>query len=164
MLDRVQRLALDLDMPMMITGDYNMHHALWALEGQQESPWAEQLIEWMVERGLLMMNAKGVPTFFSRSNNGAESVIDLTFANAAAVTGNLLVDWRVDPDSSYTLDHSMIFWRMDQNVKVVDNVLGIQYNFKEADAEEWVEDFKIKVGGFRNSMREVEQAMPESMD
>ncbi len=24
-LDRVQRLALDLDMPMMITGDYNMH-------------------------------------------------------------------------------------------------------------------------------------------
>ncbi len=50
MLDRVQRLALDLDMPMMITGDYNTHHALWALEGQQESPWAEQLIEWMVDR------------------------------------------------------------------------------------------------------------------
>ncbi|PBK71413.1 hypothetical protein ARMSODRAFT_973836 [Armillaria solidipes] len=163
-LDRVQRLALDLDMPMIITGDYNTHHPLWALEGQWESPWAEQLIEWMVERGLLMMNTKGVPTFFSQSNNGAESVIDLTFANAAAVAGNLLVDWRVDPDSAYTSDHSAIFWRLDQDIEVVNNTLGTQYNFKEADAGEWVEDFKIKVGGFRDSMREVEEATPESMD
>ncbi|PBK58280.1 hypothetical protein ARMSODRAFT_1028390 [Armillaria solidipes] len=110
------------------------------------------------------MNIKGVPTFFSRSSNGAESVIDLTFANATAIAGNLLVDWRVDPGSSYTSDHSAIFWRIDQDVKVVENALGEQYNLKDADAGEWEEDFKIKIEGFYDSMREIEQATSESMD
>ncbi|KAK0462111.1 hypothetical protein IW261DRAFT_1348573, partial [Armillaria novae-zelandiae] len=35
-LERVQRLALNLDVPVIITGDYNTHHPLWAVEGQRE--------------------------------------------------------------------------------------------------------------------------------
>ncbi|KIM94776.1 hypothetical protein OIDMADRAFT_45689 [Oidiodendron maius Zn] len=83
----------------------------------QESPGADQLIEWLERHNLELLNSPGTGTFF-RPNLARESVLDLSFATPPVA--NRIQDWQVLSDLGS--DHNGILFSISGTNRVwVDN-------------------------------------------
>ena len=71
------------DHPVIITGDFNLHHDMWAVGpvGSDEARISGDIIDWLTEEGFTMMNKKGEITHPPHNACKRASVIDLTFVN-----------------------------------------------------------------------------------
>jgi hypothetical protein len=66
----------------ILLGDFNTHHPWWDPLAKP-TPGADQLIEWLEQYHLNLLNTPGISTFF-RPHLARESVLDLSFATSSA--------------------------------------------------------------------------------
>ena len=99
------------DLPICITGDFNMHHDLWS-EGDSSKTTGrtEDMVDWMTSNGFTLLNQKGEVTFARRSHH---SVLDLTWINEEFVSDDRFQNWRVREDLDSGSDHIPITWEID---------------------------------------------------
>ena len=129
--------------PTIITGDFNLHHTLWSVKPViSHAKQAEDVVEWLSENGYMMLNTKGEITHPSRNQREEGSVIDLSFANAIAITHDTFKDWAVDPAIAHDSDHFGIKFTIDQGRKEVDNPMATKYSLKETNPEDWAKAFQ----------------------
>lgn len=75
--DRLINVTFPTNLPVVVLGDWNLHHPLWSTTDRRPSAKAEALADWTFENGLVMLNEKGTPTYLS--HDGASlSTLDLT--------------------------------------------------------------------------------------
>ena len=77
----------------IILGDFNLHHIWWDPLISRESPGASDLVEWIEDNNLNLLNKPG-GTFY-RPNLTRETTIDLTFVTNNLV--NKIKDWTIIP-------------------------------------------------------------------
>ncbi|GFW71966.1 hypothetical protein TNCV_4788551 [Trichonephila clavipes] len=84
--------------PMIIFGDFNLHHPMWGSD--HISRYSNEFVEWITDSNLVLNTT--VPTY--RSSAGAASLIDLTrFVLQACLDTAIVV-----LDCSFESDHSPI--------------------------------------------------------
>jgi hypothetical protein len=72
---------LPLNKPLLLAGDFNLHHTWWNSQAtQQEKATASHLTQWLEARNSHLVNKPDIGTFF-RSNLQKTSVIDLAFSS-----------------------------------------------------------------------------------
>ena len=102
-------LALDHDpfTPMLVLGNFNTHSRSWSPDNIEPSHWAWKLKEWAVSNLLTLANTPGMDTHHG-SDNEWDSVLDLAWFNAIAISkatfSNLQIDWA----GSLGLDHAVL--------------------------------------------------------
>jgi hypothetical protein len=106
-------VVLDPSLPTAVVGDFNLHHAAWALNDRPgwgpSCAAADKLIEWIVSNALTLENDTQVPTRIGRTNQ-QDSILDLTFWNYAATKSDLFANWDCRPDLALRSDHNAITW------------------------------------------------------
>ena len=138
---RLQNLALPREAPVIISGDWNLHHPLWSRSAEPAKDSTEQTADWLVEQGYTIKNTKGEPTFFSHTHK-TWSTIDLTFTNPAATELDAAQGWHIDNESSFGSDHLALRWNIDYGATEIENVTGERYNFKDTDPAKWRNAFR----------------------
>ena len=102
--------------PILITGDFNLHHPMWSTEisetnpetlGGQGDTKADQMIDWMHKNNFTLMNKPGETTFFRQNYS---SVLDLTWISDKAI--DKITDWGIREDLHFGADHLPITWKM----------------------------------------------------
>jgi hypothetical protein len=78
----------------VLLGDFNTHHPWWDPLAKKTQG-ADQLIEWLEQQDLHLINSPGSGTFF-RPHLARESVLDLSFASSSLA--RRIQDWQVLPD------------------------------------------------------------------
>ncbi|KAG8988348.1 hypothetical protein FRB90_002806 [Tulasnella sp. 427] len=126
---RLRGLNLPIDTPVVLTGDWNLHHPLWEpSKGVEPNDEAEAMVGWLDENGFTMMNPPDEPTYHSHCQRYF-STIDLTFANSPADDADTVRDWAVLHEKSEGSDHSAIKWIIDY---------GSTPRITETDRKTWV--------------------------
>ncbi|KAF5374648.1 hypothetical protein D9615_009020 [Tricholomella constricta] len=138
---RLQTLRLPEDDPVIISGDWNQHHPDWSIGNRPPSTKTRQLVEWLRGQGYSLLNDKGTPTYFEHRSRGATTVIDLTFANPAAIDLDATKEWTIDDSASCGSDHHALRWVIDHGSAEIENITGTKFNFKDADSKAWKDAF-----------------------
>ena len=113
----------------LVLGDFNIHHPWWDPLAPM-STGAQQLVEWIDQQNLSLLNSPGESTFF-RPNLTRGSVIDLTLATENLATK--IQDWQILPDLGW--DHFGILFTIQGTTQDLVNTpieLG-RFNTKLAD-------------------------------
>ena len=147
--------------PTIITGDFNMHHALWSREDRDlpHDQLVEDTVNWLAQHGFSLANAKGEITHLARHGGERPSVIDLTFINQEATTQDTLKDWAIDPQLSFDSDHNAIKFTIDQGRTEVDNPFGIKYNIKDVQPDEWVKTFENELAKVEQTLKDLQNTV-----
>jgi ribonuclease HI len=143
----LKEVILDPSLPTAIAGDFNLHHAAWALRDGPEWPptctAADELIEWLASNALTLENDTQCPTRIGRTNQ-SDSIIDLTFWNYAATEDELFHDWECRTDLAYGSDHNAITWTIgakDQGSHVDNHLLDTKYYIDASRQFEWRQEY-----------------------
>ncbi|GBE82248.1 Putative 115 kDa protein in type-1 retrotransposable element [Sparassis crispa] len=139
---RLQKVALPNEIPVILSGDWNLHHPLWSRHATPANEIMERTVDWLTERGFSIQNEKGEPAFFSHSHK-TYSTIDLTFLNPRATELNATKKWTIDRTKAFGSDHFALHWELDYRAVEIENVTGKKYNFKDADLKEWKAAFQV---------------------
>jgi hypothetical protein len=100
----------------LLIGDFNTHHPWWD-PFTKPTPNSTELVEWLENHDLTLINSPGTGTYF-RSNMERESVLDLTFATSTLASR--IYDWQVLPDLGS--DHfGILFTVTGTQTELVDN-------------------------------------------
>ena len=143
-IDRLRNIAIPENLPVIISGDFNTHHPLWAVGEPNPDRRAEALVDWLTDNRMTMCNDKGAPTFLSHCGR-ATSVLDLTFANNIARTLNSTHEWRIAPELACGSDHYALTWTIDYGAVALDNITAQQFrwrNLKEDVPKKWKATYK----------------------
>ncbi|TFY57752.1 hypothetical protein EVJ58_g6827 [Rhodofomes roseus] len=138
---RLQKITLPTDIPVIISGDLNLHHPLWTKHGEPAKASTEQTVDWLAEKGFLLKNKRGEPTFYSHAHKSF-STLDLTFVNPRAMELDAAKKWAIDESQAHGSDHFALRWELDYGATEVDNISGVKYNFKDTDEKEWRDAFR----------------------
>lgn len=149
---KLRHLELPHDRPIVLGGDWNLKHPLWSKDDERPTRIAAAVVDWLDNRGFTIMNEKGVATWHRQGQRQQESVIDLTFCNAAAVQADTVKEWALDPGISYGSDHTAVRWTLDPGVHEVDNICGLRYNMKDVAEEDWVKAFEERLEPQRQAL------------
>ena len=135
----LQNLDLPTNRPVILTGDWNIHHAMWANDTRRyrTNHQTETLVNWLTIQGFQLVNTPGVATYAAHSGRGLPSVIDLTFANGQAAQHLVPYDWAVRRDLSYGSDHFALQWTLFHNAQPINNLTAQRYNTKDTNVKEW---------------------------
>ena len=106
-LEMLLALNLDLFTPMLVLGNFNKHSRLWSPDNVDPSHWAWKLEEWAVSNLLTLANSPGTITH-QGTNNEQDSVIDLAWFNATAISRATFSDLQVDLEGSLGSDHAVL--------------------------------------------------------
>ncbi|KZV80442.1 hypothetical protein EXIGLDRAFT_780923 [Exidia glandulosa HHB12029] len=136
--ERLRRVRLPRDMPIVLAGDWNLHHPWWETMNREPSALANATAEWLRENGFMLVNEPDAPTFHSHST-GKPSVLDLVFVNECAQREDTVKDFCIDERATLDSDHSGLRWSFDPAREVVENPTGVRYNWKAADEEAFKE-------------------------
>ena len=115
--------------PLVIGMYSNSHHPLWG--SADTNVRGVDLSELFISKNLMVMNWWSEPTF---KRQGAESVIDITVMNNAALNALNLTDWHVGSEPSMS-DHRYINFNMGSYVPYEENCR----NLKKANWERFKE-------------------------
>jgi len=93
----LQNLDLPTNKLVILTGDWNIHHAMWANDTRRyrTNYQTETLVNWLTIQGFQLVNTLEVATYTAHSGQGLPSVINLTFANGQAAQHLVPYDWAV---------------------------------------------------------------------
>jgi hypothetical protein len=98
--------------PIAIAGDFNLHHPEWALEhcaAHPTSTAAIELAEWLISNSFAVANSHTTPTRHGQTNQ-ADSIIDLTLFNYAAMNECIFRSWNCSEELSFDSDHNGVTW------------------------------------------------------
>ncbi|KAH9921827.1 Endonuclease/exonuclease/phosphatase, partial [Amylocystis lapponica] len=132
----LERVLLPEDIPVIVSGDWNLHHPMWSRHATLAKPATELTVDWLTQRGYSIKNVKGEPTYYSHSHK-TYSTIDLTFLNPKAAAMDAVKLWCVDQTLAFGSDHFALRWVLDYGGVEIDNVGGKRFNFKDAKPKEW---------------------------
>lgn len=149
---RLRYLNLPTDRPVILAGDWNIHHPLWSINDARPTANAAAIADWLDDKGFTIQNSKGEATWHAQGRRHGESVIDLTFCNTHATQLNTVKEWALDPRLSYGSDHTAIRWTIDPGVREVENVCGLKYNMKDVDDKEWITAFQQRLEPKRHAL------------
>ncbi|KAJ6487787.1 Endonuclease/exonuclease/phosphatase, partial [Mycena sanguinolenta] len=159
---RIRSLNLPQDQPVIYLGDFNLHHELWSCLDKHSNTHSRSFLEWITEDEngpqATLFNKKGEITYIPHDSERVRSVIDLTFANGAAIAHDIIQEWTIDPTMSYSSDHLGIRWVMDLGRTEVENTTGTQYSLKETDPKDWCAAFRTELA---NARPDINQTMDE---
>ena len=143
-LNRLRRTNIPRDHPVIITGDFNLHHDMWAVGpvGSDEARISGDIVDWLTEEGFTMMNKKGEITHPPRNARERASVIDLTFVNGRAIQAGTVKEWAIDPELAHDADHLGIKFLIDHGQTEINNPLDIKYCLKEVKPDEWIQELE----------------------
>jgi endonuclease/exonuclease/phosphatase family metal-dependent hydrolase len=128
---------------VIYTGDWNMHHTNWSLDGSTRGQSAQHK-NWLDENNLRLINTPGVPTW--QSNSGQQSILDLMFTNAPASNNSGIKDWQVNHELSFASDHFPITWMIDQGQRPTNATSNNpRFNLKETKTKKWTEEYLDEV-------------------
>uniref|UniRef100_D8Q682 Endonuclease/exonuclease/phosphatase domain-containing protein n=1 Tax=Schizophyllum commune (strain H4-8 / FGSC 9210) TaxID=578458 RepID=D8Q682_SCHCM len=145
----LQSITLPTDHPVIVLGDFNLDHPLWSTEPSRTSPGADELVDWMTDKGFALLNKKGAPTHFPRRTSAAPSVLDLTFVNGPAQQLDAAKEWALAPRYQYSSDHIGITFTLDYGATPIDNLTGEQFNVKEVKPDDFRDALREEVGRHR---------------
>ena len=130
--DRLASIHLNLGTPMVITGDWNLHHNLWnsAIEVESTPNRTQEVVNWLEGQGFNLCSKRDIHTQ-SRLGTQQDTVIDLTFANETAFGQGVVQNHEVNPDLAVLSDHALMFTLGDPR-ESVDNITKAKYNWKDA--------------------------------
>ena len=130
------------DVPTIVTGDFNLHHALWSRDDNPppRSGRAEDFITWAEANKLNLINQRGEATFF---RPGVSSILDLTWANDLALQNDAVLDWQVRGDLLSGSDHVPITWTSSFSRPSSSSfpTQEAPFLFKEDQHDAWVKAF-----------------------
>ncbi|PPQ73559.1 hypothetical protein CVT24_007444 [Panaeolus cyanescens] len=144
-LKRLLDLELPNDHPLIITGDFNLHHILWSASPVGHDKTTEEIVDKLYERGFSLLNNKGEITHPARHAGERDSVIDLSFVNQTALMEDTFKDWSIDPELSLDSDHYAIRFVIDPDRPVIQNPTGIKFSLKETKPEDWITAFETEL-------------------
>src|SRR6266567_611828 len=72
-------LELEIDLPFVLIGDYNLHHTRWNALARNPSKEAEELVDWLDKNNCQLLNSDKQDGTFYRPNIRGKSIIDLAF-------------------------------------------------------------------------------------
>ena len=72
-------LELEIDLPFVLIGDYNLHHTRWNALARNPSKEAKELVDWLDKNNCQLLNLDKQEGTFYRSNIRGKSIIDLVF-------------------------------------------------------------------------------------
>ncbi|KAH6906675.1 Endonuclease/exonuclease/phosphatase, partial [Coprinopsis sp. MPI-PUGE-AT-0042] len=151
-LKALRQVDLPNQHPVLITGDFNLHHILWSKGRVAHDRLAEETVDWLSDAGYLLLNTKGEITHPARHPHERDSVIDLSFANIPAIANDTFKDWCVDPSLSHDSDHYAIRFVIDEGRQEILNPTGIRYSLKDAKPQEWIKTFNHEIERVRNEL------------
>jgi endonuclease/exonuclease/phosphatase family metal-dependent hydrolase len=151
-LNRLRHLNLEDNHATIITGDFNLHHDLWAARPVAHDQLTENIVDWLSEKGFALMNPKGEITHPQRNRMERPSVIDLTFANGVAVANNIVQEWTIDPSLAHDSDHYAIKFTINHAPVEIHNITGEKYSLKDVDMEAWTEALEDELMGKKETL------------
>jgi hypothetical protein len=134
-IDRLMEINLPSSIPVILTGDWNLHHELWEVLECPADPHADHVVEWLQDQDFTLLNSHNEHTYVSHDDAQSHSVLDLTFVNSIAMAADTVKAWGIRPELVTTSDHKAISFTMDNGAVPVDNVYGVKFNWKSADQE-----------------------------
>src|SRR5260370_24522766 len=142
-MDRMANLRLHPEIPMVISGNWNLHHNLWnsAIEAESTLARTQDIVNWLEGHGFNLCNERDVHT---RSGSGTQrdTIIDLTFSNEMATGQGLVQKHKVNLDLMLLSDHHALTYMLGDPRESVDNITKAKYNWKDANEEKFVEALK----------------------
>jgi len=143
-LNCLRRTNLPRDHPVIITGNFNLHHDLWACGpvGSVEARTSGEIVDWLTEQGFTMLNQKGEVTHPPCNARERASVIDVTFVNGQAVREGTVQDWAIDPELAHNSDHLGIKFVITPAQAEINNPLDIKYCLKDVKPAEWTKEME----------------------
>ncbi|KAF9440047.1 hypothetical protein P691DRAFT_825695 [Macrolepiota fuliginosa MF-IS2] len=149
----LQSTPLPTNQPIVITGDWNMHHHLWSTNNHiNHNPEMENTVEWLTTQGFLLNNTPGEHMHIPHASRGSPLTIDLTFTNRPTTQQAIPFDWVIQPEFTYDSDHQAILWTLFNNIEPIDNSCGIHYNMKDTDQDKWQEALKENIKTFQKPL------------
>ena len=129
--------------PVMVAGDFNLHHDLWSKDSSlnKTSPEADLFVEMMVLKGYSLMNIKGIETFFRSSSY--TSVLDLLWVSPTASPD--ISSFRVAHDLHCGSDHYALAWKWSFPDPSSSSP-SASFNFHDDKSEDWMERFSDLIG------------------
>ncbi|KAG9126385.1 hypothetical protein FRC07_003632 [Ceratobasidium sp. 392] len=142
-------VPVDLTIPVIYAGDFNLHHAKWSLPDSSHSSQtgaASDLAEWIDSNDMTLLNHAGVATRIGRTGQ-QDSVLDLTLANSTALDTDLVSGWLCSDIENLKSDHCALSWSINIPADHVPTVTEpiFRYTIDSAYQKEWVEAFKAAV-------------------
>jgi hypothetical protein len=138
-IDRLKQIPVPQQQMAIYTGNWNLHHANWSLDGNTRGQ-ATQHKNWLDDNNLTLINTPGIPTWQSKS--GQRSITDLMFANAPASNNSIIKEWQVNHELSFASDHFPITWKINQGQRSTNTPSNNpRYNLKESKTKKWTEAF-----------------------
>ena len=146
-LNRLRHAGLPRDHPVIITGDSNLHHDLWAcrLVGSDEARTSGEIVGWLTEEGYTMLNQKGEITHPPHNAHERASVIDLTFVIGQAVREGTVDEWAIDPGLAHDSDHLGIKFIISHAQAEIDNPMDIKYCLKDVKPADWIKELESAI-------------------
>ena len=72
-------LELEIDLPFILVGDYNLHYIRWNALAKNLTREAKELVDWLDKHNCQLLNSDKQEGTFYRSNIREKSIIDLAF-------------------------------------------------------------------------------------
>ena len=168
-LNRLRHTTLPRDHPVIITGDFNLHHDLWACGpvGNADARTSGEIVEWLSEEGFTMMNKKGEITHPPRSAHERVSVIDLTFINGQAIRAGTVREWAIDPSFAHDADHLGIKFVIAHGQTEIENPMDIKYCLKDVKPDNWTKELETALAQSLNTLQPLysaETLQPDTLD
>jgi Endonuclease-reverse transcriptase len=111
----------------LVLGDFNSHHPWWDPLTTSQSTGASDLVLWLEENRLELINSPGIGTFY-RPNMARESVLDLTLATSTLASA--ISDWQVLPGLGS--DYFSILFTINRTDTYLETS-QLRFNTKKAD-------------------------------
>jgi hypothetical protein len=134
-IDRLMEISLPSSIPVILTGDWNLHHELWEVLERPADARAVQVVEWLQDADFTLLNNHNEHTYVSHDDAHTHSVLDLTFINSVAMAADTVKAWGVNSELVTMSDHKAITFTMENGLVPVENVYGVKFNWKSADKE-----------------------------
>ena len=144
--NQLHNIVLPHNLPIIISGDFNMHHPLWAIGEPNPNRRAEAFVDWLTDNHMTLCNNKGAPMFLSHCDR-AMSVLDLTFTNNVAQALNSTHEWHIAPELAGGSDHYALAWTIDYGAVALENITAQRFrwrNLKEDVPKKWKAAYKTE--------------------
>jgi hypothetical protein len=144
----------------LITGDFNLHHDLWATDNYSSLSEAEDLVGWMGSRGFSLLNYKGTIERASRTH-----VVNLTWANDEVFAMPLVSGWSVRHELAIGPDHLPVTWFTPSDDPPISPMeLARAFKFDDKRFEGWSSRFPELIGSsFSSDLLYTEEVTPSSL-
>jgi hypothetical protein len=137
----LQNLNLPLHCPMVITGDFNLHHPRWWADAHRECSLTQEIVDWLDNHDFTLLNELGIPTHHPHDRKKCATVIDLTWVNSPTIQHDIIKEWAVDDSIADMSDHIALKWTQDSALVEIQNITGEKYSMKDTEEKDWVAAF-----------------------